>query len=830
MSTVRVLVFCPHDPDSSIIRESLGGYTLTEAQDIPDCMGHLRSGIRFMVVILDLCALGPDAKRILGLLHDDARFNDTYLILLTDSDRELDRKPVAPETIHSFVLKPMHGDTLAARVAVHLAHLQRDGLDRKVRELQTLFDTVLWQAPIGIAISHGMCPSGNTKDDLYDVNPVFERIVGRSKEELKHLGWAAITHPEDLARELEPYGRLLAGEIDTYTMEKRYLKPDGSPVWVNIIVSMLDLPSIHSRKHVCLIQDIDDRKAIESALAESERSKSVLLTHLPGMAYRCHYDREWTMQYVSPGCRELTGYAPEDLLDNKRLSFNELIAREYREPLWNEWEQLIARRLPFKREYEISSADGTRKWVLEMGQGVFNASGEVEALEGIILDISERKLVEDELLYYHDHDLWTGLYNRRYFENLLKADLLTLGPGRLAMISVNISSAHELSIRYGFHYSRDIIKKIARALESHCNDSVQLFSTYENRFVLYVTDYRDTDALLAICDQVSETVKTILSVERIGWGIGLIEIDAHNSHDPEQLLRNLLIASERSLASFKDDFRFFVFDSLMHARIEREEALTDELSHIITDGPSDRLFLHYQPILDLGTNTIKGFEALARMHSEAFGLIHPLEFIPIAEKTKLIVPLGETIIRQACVFLKELEASGLAAVGISINISPIQLLRKDFKQRLCAIIEETQVNPKNIGLEITESIFTGNFQEVNKTLGMLRALGIGIALDDFGTGYSSLSRERELNINCIKIDRAFIHRLLTLPDDQAITGDIISMAHKLGHVVIAEGIEHPRQMRYLEAHDCDMVQGYLVSKPLGPDDALQFLATYDAGR
>ena len=162
--------------------------------------------------------------------------------------------------------------------------------------------------------------------------------------------------------------------------------------------------------------------ALKQQLEESERSKYVLLTHLPGLAYRCNYDRDWTMQYVSEGCYDLTGYPPESLLYNRDLSFNELISPEYRELLWNEWKRILKERKPFKYEYEIITAAGEKKWVLEMGQGIYNDKGEVEALEGIVLDISDRKAVEDALKYNNEHDKWTGLYNREYLLQLLERD------------------------------------------------------------------------------------------------------------------------------------------------------------------------------------------------------------------------------------------------------------------------------------------------------------------------------------------------------------------------------------------------------------------------
>jgi EAL domain-containing protein (putative c-di-GMP-specific phosphodiesterase class I) len=194
--------------------------------------------------------------------------------------------------------------------------------------------------------------------------------------------------------------------------------------------------------------------------------------------------------------------------------------------------------------------------------------------------------------------------------------------------------------------------------------------------------------------------------------------------------------------------------------------------------------------------------------------VSPLEFIPIAEKTKLILPIGEKVIVKAFHFLNKLRDLGYDKTVVSINISVIQLLSPDFTGRLFELITEMQVNPYNVCIEITESVFATDFDNINRLLGKLQGAGLNIIIDDFGTGYSSLSREGRLKVDCMKIDKYFIDNLMQIDLNKAITGDIISMAHKMGHWTIAEGVEHYIQLKYLEEHNCDRVQGYLISKPL----------------
>jgi len=242
---------------------------------------------------------------------------------------------------------------------------------------------------------------------------------------------------------------------------------------------------------------------------------------------------------------------------------------------------------------------------------------------------------------------------------------------------------------------------------------------------------------------------------------------------------------------------------------------------IVAKTTDDSLFLQYQPIVELKTGKIFSFEALVRLVSKKLGVVSPAEFIPIAEETQLIVPLGKKIIQMACVFLKELEDRGLDEISVSVNISALQLIRDEFLDDLFNILEITKVKATRLGVELTESIFADNYSSINEKLTILKAKGIRIAIDDFGTGYSSLARERELNVNCVKIDKCFIDKLLYLDDREAITGDIVSMAHRLGHCVVAEGVEHERQREYLVRHGCDFMQGYLFSRPVSPEAAIK---------
>jgi PAS domain S-box-containing protein len=529
------------------------------------------------------------------------------------------------------------------------------------------------------------------------------------------------------------------------------------------------------------------------------------------------------MEYISEGCKELTGYAPADLINNSRISFNSIVAPEYREQLWLEWSEVVKTKEEIEVEYEIIDAQGERKWVLERGQAVYSPTGEVVAIEGIILDISKRKESELNLLHYYQNDLLTGLFNRQYFEQLLKKDPSNQKRG---VVAINLSSIHELSTRYGFYYTQKVFQRIANALKEFSNDNLVVIRLHENWFALYVKGYNDFEELHELAQKASSLVEQFFLIERLVWGIGILEIEENSEVDLAQLFTNIILTGDKSLTSNNTQFEIVCFNQKLVDDTVRENTLIGDLGRFQEE--EGLLTLNYQPIVHLESGEIWAVEALARLNSPTLGPITPAEFIPLAEKTKLIIPLGEEVAKMACSFLKRVHDAGYPEMKVTINISLIQVMEKDFIQSLTGRMQRCSIEPTSIILEITETAIAANYSEMNEILKELKQLGFSLALDDFGTGYSSLARERELSVDYVKIDQIFIERLLTFDKSEVISGDIISMAHKLGHKVIAEGVEHPKQMELLKEFGCDKVQGFLISKPLGEEEILK-LITQDKG-
>jgi len=267
---------------------------------------------------------------------------------------------------------------------------------------------------------------------------------------------------------------------------------------------------------------------------------------------------------------------------------------------------------------------------------------------------------------------------------------------------------------------------------------------------------------------------------------------------------------------------YSIFNQGMYQRIQREEVLVKELRQAMESTRREDLYLEYQPIVSGETLKILSFEALARMRSKTFGRISPLEFIQVAEKNMLMVELGGYFLDCALDFLEKLQGAGYKDIKVALNISGIQLLQNGFTTMLLEKLDEKDISPHQLELEITESILLENFSLINSKLRRLSLAGVKVALDDFGTGYSSFLRLQELSIDTLKIDRYFIQSLRE-EDEETLTSDMIKMAHRFGLKVVAEGVETAFQRAYLKRFGCDALQGFLFSPSVKEDQALALL-------
>lgn len=420
------------------------------------------------------------------------------------------------------------------------------------------------------------------------------------------------------------------------------------------------------------------------------------------------------------------------------------------------------------------------------------------------------------------YDGLTGLPNVQYLKLHLKILLARRDghPYRLCMI--NINQFKRVNMLYGFDEGDRIIKVLTKRIKGILYETSTLYHLNGDRFVLLVKGkdpYFDE-----LCTKIQNVIARPFIINGkehvLSSNIGVIRLNKDTVNIAD-LLRNLGITVD----AIKDDQSSHIayYQELFSASVEREHQIESELREVIQGIGLDRFSLHYQPQLDVLTNEILSFEALARFQSRQLGSVSPLEFIEIAEKKGLILDLGQIILEKACQFVLTMNQRTDMRLRVAVNISGVQFLQVDFVKRVMDTLKRYNVQPSQIELEITETILMHDFSLINQKCAELIQQGIRISLDDFGTGYSSFFRLHELNIQVLKIDKAFIQNIQVESTVPLVTDDMISMAHKFGLLVVAEGVEEAIQVEYLRRHACDVLQGYHIGRPMKEADALDFI-------
>lgn len=422
-------------------------------------------------------------------------------------------------------------------------------------------------------------------------------------------------------------------------------------------------------------------------------------------------------------------------------------------------------------------------------------------------------------------DSLTGLSNNTHLQQVLDDILAEPQEQKTAIVMIHCHNIGSINSTYGLPTGDKVLKEVANRLLTLVTDEIQLFRFSGNRFVLLIKNYQNQAELQALAEEIISILETPLEFigRPIEIKIGIVELEP-GAQTMEVLSKASMVIHYLEQGQTREPLAFF--DTKVEEKLRREEIIAQELSEFLANPSLNTLYLEYQPKLALASNQIVGFEALSRMNSPTLGRISPIEFISIAERQEKIVPLGYWVLETACKFVNKLYDQGYQDLYVAVNISVIQLLQKDFPNKVEEIITKTGINPKNLQLEITESVFTDDFDDIQAKLRPLRELGLTIALDDFGTGYSALSRMGELLVDFIKIDKSFIDKILLEDEQKQIVQELISLSHKLDLTVVAEGVEEEKQRDFLLKAGCDIMQGYLFSRPLPEKQALEKLKSH----
>ena len=444
--------------------------------------------------------------------------------------------------------------------------------------------------------------------------------------------------------------------------------------------------------------------------------------------------------------------------------------------------------------------------------------GTKDGLLVINLDnISKEKEQDTKLIETAYHDILTGLYNRNKFNEdfSLYLDQASFCGTKIALLLIDLDNMKNINDFKGHSQGDKLLKHAAEILKQFSPKSIIPYRFGGDEFLVVINNQSSLDSIANISDTILES----FFLEQIDISGG-ISIYPDNTESPEDLLRFTDIAMHYAKKDGKKQFKFFEpeMQRIFIQKLNMQAKMTDAIM-------SSDFYLEYQPQFDIKTGDLRGFEALIRWRDKDVGVIGPATFIPMAEETGLILPIGTWVLNTAFSTLKKWQTDYNFEGIISINISPIQLKQPTFIQDIKDLLAKYELAPDKIEIEITEGIMIDNMNDAITKMNTLKEMGFRISLDDFGTGYSSLSYLQMLPLNTLKIDKSFINGITMSDGIQAnITNSIIAMVSKMGLETIAEGVEKPEQLQILKDFNCHIVQGFLRGKPMSVDSCQRYLA------
>ena len=672
-----------------------------------------------------------------------------------------------------------------------------DHVVARLRHLETVFRL----APVGIGI---VAPDGR----VILGNETLRLLLGYDAEEFAAMPWWDFTHPDDVAPNLELFERSARGEIDHFAMEKRFIRKDGSLMWAELTSSMVFDADGVAEYAIGMIQDITERKRLETELSNAEQHYRLLVERVPSVVYISDVGAEARWHYVSPQIENMLGYTPEEWLASADLWWDRLHPEDRARVEEEEVAAAASARpdeaITSTTTYRMAHRDGSWRWVRDDAMALVEADGSTR-WHGVMVDVTREKDLEERLGHQAFHDSLTGLPNRAMFGDRVAQALEE--DRDVAVMFVDLDRFKNINDSFGHTYGDRVLVAAARRLKGCVRRRDLAARLGGDEFAVLVRDARP-ERLVELAERILEKLRGEpmrfgeLQVS-VGASVGIAQAGPDDTVDT--LLRNADLAmynAKRSGRGRHVEYHAALHDEVV-TKFRREGALPRAI-----EAPSVRIV--HQPIVDLRTGEVLGLEALARWEDPELGVVSPGDFIPLAEQTGQIKPLGRMLLRDACAGLATWRAATGAEAYVSVNVSPLQL-DETFRGEVEEALAGAGIAPDRLVLEVTESVMLDESHRA--IVADLRTSGVRIAIDDFGTGYSSLAYLRDLPIDTIKIDRVFLRPGPGGPKDQKVLHALIRLAESLALPAVCEGVETLDQLEELQSAGCPAAQGYLLQRP-----------------
>jgi len=575
-------------------------------------------------------------------------------------------------------------------------------------------------------------------------------------------------------------------------------------------------------------RDVTSRRQSELALKQSEQRYAIAVRGANDGIW------DWNLEsdrlYVSPRWWAIIGKLHEASDDNyhpdewlKRVHPADQLS--LKEKIYDHINGVTSH---LEDEHRIRHADGSYRWVLCRGLCVNDVDGKPMQMAGSMSDITDRKTAEEKLHYGATHDALTGLPNRACFLDFLEkamARARRLNPDRshFAILFLDLDRFKVVNDSLGHLAGDELIKTMALRVAKCVRPSDTVARLGGDEFTVLLEDLAHDNDAIRVAERIIREVSAPVEIAGVSVqttaSIG-IAFDKHHYGNPDELLRDADTAMYRAKSTGRN--RYQVFDQQMHALAMQQLHWESDLRNAVA---RQEFVMHYQPIYNVPTGQLSGFEALIRWNHPEQGLTFPGDFIPLAEETGMIIPIGWWIVEQACNMVVKWNRNLPKSdhLSVSINMSPRQIAQPEVARRIKFLIEKAGAAPSNVIIEITENILMDDSEHVLATMNELRDVGVRIDLDDFGTGYSSLSYISRYPLDMLKIDRSFVNELGSSANSQQIVKAMLDLAASLGLQVTAEGVETADQLAALCEMNCGCAQGHYFSKPVSQENTFKII-------
>jgi diguanylate cyclase (GGDEF)-like protein/PAS domain S-box-containing protein len=703
---------------------------------------------------------------------------------------------------------------LAGLVGVVVDITERKRLEAGTREVNERLRAVIHAAPLAII-------ARDTRGVVRMWNPAAEKLFGWSEKEVLDTETSVVAE-ELRAQTLALRERALAGET-IWIEETQRVHRDGHAIDVSMSVAPIYDANGEVNGTMVVIADISRRKQAEQALRESEAHLRLAMDAAQmGMWY---WERDHERFVYSEGLAALFGGASI----NPMVPYRELMQRmhpEDRELFDATMRHAMKQGADFQVDYRVVWPDGTQHWLANRGQVHRGADGRAQRVIGVAMDITDRKLAEQRIAHMAHHDALTGLPNRVLLRDRIQQAIAQAhrNDTQLAVLFLDLDRFKTINDSLGHQLGDRLLQSVASRILVCVREGDTVSRVGGDEFVIVIPGIASAADASSVASKILEVLASAFHLHgndlHVAASIGL-SLYPSDGGDAETLMRNADTAMYHAKDSGRANFQFFT----QHMNVAAQQRLLMDNS-LRRALEAEEFELYYQPLFDLRDLSITGFEALVRWNAPSGEMVLPSKFIAAAEESGLIVPLGEWVLREALREAHNWQAAGRALM-VAVNVSAHQLARPTFVERLRRLLQETNIDPALVELEVTEGVIIEGAGDARISIDQIAALGVGIAIDDFGTGYSGLAYLKRLPIDTVKIDQSFVRDLTVDPDDAAIVTAIVAMARSLGVDVVAEGVETAEQLAELKRLGCYRAQGYYLARPMNAAGVVKLLKTGD---